>query len=516
VMLLNNSGFHGGLRDLPEHKTLSNGSPIGEVFLPTRLLLPLATGGGSVLKPLVAVGDRVLKGELLAEPQGPLAVALHAPTSGQIVALEPGPVPHPSGLLVPCIKLRPDGEERWVARSPLTDPFTATPEQLLEVIAAAGLAGLGGAGFPTARKLTLQGRPLETLLINAAECEPYITCDELVMRERAGAVAEGIALLQRLLNPSRVIVATEENKPEAVAALEAALANLAECEVRVLPTCYPSGGERQLIELVLDRQVPSGGLPLDIGVVCLNVGTVAALRQAVVAGEPLISRVVTVTGDGAAQPGNHEVLIGTPVAELVAHAGGTVAGEQRWIMGGPMMGFELPDSTVPVIKTTNCILLTAAQVPALQQAVMPCIRCGACADVCPATLLPQQLYWYARAGDTEKLAHYRLSDCIECGCCAYVCPSRIPLVQHYRAAKGAVRARQQQKSVADIARDRTEFRLARLAAEKTARAARSAEKKAALKAKRGEAEALAKKALIDAALKRTGKVDSESEEATDG
>ncbi|MCG2634252.1 MAG: electron transport complex subunit RsxC [Gammaproteobacteria bacterium] len=515
MSLLHEQDFHGGLRGLPEHKELSTGQPIGELFMPSRLVLPLCQGVGAEAEPVVTVGERVLKGQLLAQAKGSLSTALHAPTSGQVSAIEPRLVPHPSGLPARCIELVPDGEDRWGELPRLADPLSSPPEVIQAVIVAAGLAGLGGAGFPTAVKLGVQGRPVKTLLINAAECEPYITCDDMLMRERAAAIAEGIQILRHLLAAGQVVVATEDNKPEAAAAMSRALAGLPECEILSFPTAYPSGGEKQLIELALGKQVPYGGLPLDIGVVCLNVGTVYAVRQAVMAGEPLISRIVTVTGDGANSPGNYEVLIGTPVNELVAHAGGATDGVERCIMGGPMMGFMLPNDRVPVIKTTNCVLLMQTEVPAVQQPTMPCIRCGACADVCPASLLPQQLYWYARAENSEKLEHYQLFDCIECGCCSYVCPSRIPLVQYYRAAKGEIVEQQAARAAADIARQRTEFRAARLAAEKQQRAERVAKKKAALKEQGSNPEADAKKAKIAEAMKRVGKLEAPSAESAD-
>jgi electron transport complex protein RnfC len=474
--------FAGPVRPLPggitppEEKALSSGSPIRPGPLPAELVLPLVQHLGAPAEPCVAPGDRVLGGQTLARPDGPVSAAVHAPTSGRVVAVEPRPVPHPSGLTAPCVVLEVDGDDRFVDPSPLADWRDASPEALLEAVAAAGVAGLGGAGFPTAVKATPGGAGrIDTLVLDAAECEPYITADDRLLRERAGEVLAGVAVLARLLRPERILIGIEDNKPEAIEALRAAAGDVdpgAPLTCVVVPTRYPSGGERQLVELLTGREVPAGGLPADVGVLCQNVATAAAVHRAVEQGEPLVSRITTVTGRAVARPGNVEVRFGTPFAGVLDDAGLDASALDRLIMGGPMMGFTIDDPSVPVVKTTNCLLAaTAAELPPAPPA-RPCIRCGFCADVCPASLLPQQLYWHARAREFDAARELGLADCIECGACAWVCPSAIPLVQYYRFAKGELRAAEREREKAEHARERFEARQARQAREAAERAER--------------------------------------------
>ena len=463
--------FPGGVHP-PEHKDRSNGTPIQPGPLPAQLVLPLNMHLGAPAKPCVGEGDRVLKGEKIAEPVGAVSAALHAPTSGTVVAIGPRPIQHPSGMDAPCIVIEPDGEERWIELHPVADPAALGPDGLVALLREAGVAGLGGAGFPTAVKVTLGDQQrVEQLIINAVECEPYITADDRLMRERADEIVAGIRLLQYLLNPQHTLIGIEDNKPEAIAALGAACAGT-DLEIRVVPTKYPSGGEKQLIQLLTGKEVPSGAIPAQCGVVCQNVGTAWAIKRAVHDGEPLIRRVTTVTGDAVARPGNYETLIGTPVRDLLHHAG--VDGERlgRLVMGGPMMGFTLHDPAVPVVKTSNCLIAASREELPEPPPEQPCIRCGACAESCPASLLPQQLYWYAKSDDFERAQQHDLMDCIECGACAYVCPSHIPLVQYYRYAKGEIRHQAAEQLKADRARERFEARQARLEKEREEKEAR--------------------------------------------
>ena len=463
--------FPGGVHP-PEHKDRSNGTPIQPGPLPAQLVLPLNMHLGAPAKPCVGAGDRVLKGEKIAEPVGAVSAALHAPTSGTVVAIGPRPIQHPSGLDALCIVIEPDGEERWVERRPVADPAALGPDGLVALLRDAGVAGLGGAGFPTAVKVTLgDHQRVAQLIINAVECEPYITADDRLMRERADEIVAGIRLLQYLLNPQDTLIGIEDNKPEAIAAIRNACAG-SDIQVRVVPTKYPSGGEKQLIQLLTGKEVPSGAIPAQCGVVCQNVGTAWAINRAVHDGEPLIRRVTTVTGDAVVRPGNYESLLGTPVRDLLRHAG--VDGERlgRLVMGGPMMGFTLHDPAVPVVKTSNCLIAATAEELPEPPPEQACIRCGACAESCPASLLPQQLYWYAKSDDFERAQRHDLMDCIECGACAYVCPSHIPLVQYYRYAKGEIRHQAAEQLKADRARERFEARQARLEKEREEKEAR--------------------------------------------
>jgi electron transport complex protein RnfC len=471
--------FHGGIHP-PERKELSNTTPLRQARIPATLVLPLAQHIGPPARVEVHVGEHVLGGQRLTDLSG---LPIHAPTSGTVSAIEDRPVPHASGLTAPCIVIDSDGEDRWIELEGTPDYRELAPAELVERIHAAGIAGMGGAGFPTARKLPRSGgASIQTLIINGTECEPYITADDVLMRERAARIVEGIEVLAHIAQPRDILIGIEDNKPEAIAAMRAATAGHAAMEIVVFPTKYPSGGEKQLIEILTGRQVPSGGLPVDLGILCQNVGTAVAVGDAILRGRPLVSRITTVTGRRAGAPGNFEVLLGTPVADLLEDARcPELAAGQRLIMGGPMMGVTLPDTACPVVKTTNCLLLPDADELADSTPAQPCIRCGHCAEVCPAQLLPQQLYWYARARDHEGLEAHHLADCIECGACSFVCPSHIPLVQYYRASKAAIREQRAEDARSEQARLRFEARqerLARAAAEKEAR--RASRKRAAM------------------------------------
>ncbi|MDA7088673.1 electron transport complex subunit RsxC [Pseudomonas sp. SA3-5] len=470
----------------PERKELSNRTPIQPAPLPKRLVLPLNQHIGAAAEPVVSLGQRVLKGQLIAAASGFVSVPLHAPTSGTVSFIGPQPYPHVSGMLAPAIVIDSDGLDQWCPLTPCPDYRHLDNSSLLEMIRQAGISGLGGAGFPTAVKLNARPtQKIHTLVINGTECEPYITADDLLMRERTLQLISGIDIIAQLIQPDQVLIGVEDNKPEAIAALRAALSERS-YQLRVFPTKYPSGGEKQLIQILTGVEVPSGGLPADIGILCQNVGTCKAIHDAVVLGQPLISRITTLTGEALARPMNVEVLLGTPVGELLEFAGLDRSKLNRLIMGGPMMGFTLPDVDVPLVKTTNCLLAaTSTELPAPPPA-LPCIRCGECAEVCPASLLPQQLHFFAIGQEHEQLKAHNLFDCIECGACAYVCPSSIPLVQYYRAAKGEIRDLEQKQLKAEQSKQRFELRQERLRradeqkeAERKARAEKAARAKAA-------------------------------------
>lgn len=484
--------FHGGVR-LDRHKELSSEQPLSVAPIPKQLVYPLQQRGGLNSKPLVAVGEPVLKGQMIAGDEHPLSVPIHAASSGVVSALERRAVPHASGLEDLCLVIDTDGEDRAESPEALPDFRSATPEALRQLIRHAGVVGMGGAAFPTAAKVNTGNRPIDLLLLNGAECEPYISCDDCLLRSWPEKVLGGAAILMHILGVDRCIVAVEADMPEAAEALATAVQRGGQQGVEILkvPSKYPTGGEKQLIQVLTGREVPLRGIPADVGVVCQNVGTAAAVYAAVVENRPLIERIVTVTGPGVARPQNVLARIGTPIADLVAHCGGYTDRAQRLIMGGPMMGLALPTDDLPIIKSSNCILVADSQAVGGEKQALPCIRCGACAEACPVNLIPQQLYWHSRSDQLKKAQAYNLFDCIECGCCDYVCPSHIPLVQYFRAAKGRILDKQREQQKADHARERFETRLARKEQEKREKEESARRKKEAL------AKAQAEKASAD-------------------
>ncbi len=493
----------GGLR-LAANKAQSLRSPLRAAPIPERLIVPLGQHIGDPAEASVEVGQQVLTGQVIGRSLNYIGAPVHAPASGTVCDIGDYPVAHPSGLKATCVVIQSDGQDRR-AETGLRMPaaLAADPADIRQRVRDAGIVGLGGAGFPSAVKLN-PGREVELLVINAAECEPYISCDEALMCARPEEVIAGIRIMQHALQARQVVIGLEDNMPAAFDCLKRGLEAVGETAIRIMPvpTVYPAGGEKQLIYALTGEEVPSQGLPADLGIVCHNVGTAAAVARALGQGEPLISRIVTVTGAGVREPCNLEVRIGTPIAELVAACGGYSDQVTRLLMGGPMMGISLTSDRLPVIKTTNCILAASdAEAPA-PAAARPCIRCGKCAEVCPAYLLPQQLFWYAHARDFDKVQDYNLFDCIECGCCAQVCPSHIPLVQYYRFAKTEIWDLERQRARADVARQRHEFRLERLEREKQALEARRAAAKKGLETREKSGDADAKKAEIAAALAR--------------
>jgi electron transport complex protein RnfC len=465
--------FHGGVHP-PENKAQSTQLPIGHLPLPAKIVLPLRQHVGNIPKIKVAVGDKVLKGQLIAEAEGTVSSAIHATTSGTIAAIGDEIIPHPSGLPDRCITILPDGEDAWFPHQP-ADWRNIDKKALVGSLRLSGIVGLGGATFPTQVKLRSDGKSgVHTLIINAAECEPYITCDDMLMRERALEIVRGIEIAQHLLGANKVIIGIEDNKPEAAAAMEAAISNT-QMKIVVVPTLYPSGDARRLVHLVLGIEIPFDKRTTEEGLQVFNVATVFALHRYFNFGEPSLSRIVSMTGN-VHKPQNFEVLFGTPLKYLVQAAGGVKPKTTQFIMGGPMMGFNLPNEDVPITKASNCIIAASTGLLEPSQPVMPCIRCARCADACPVSLQPQDLYWFAKSDNFEKARDYKLFDCIECGACSYVCPSNIPLVQFYRYAKSEIIAIDKAKEAADLARERNDFRLARIEREKSERAARNAER----------------------------------------
>jgi len=479
--------FHGGIHP-PGNKTQSTAQPITRAPLPATLVISLRQHAGEAAKPVVQVGEHVLKGQLIGAPVGGFSAAIHAPTSGTISAIALQQVAHPSALPELCITLAVDGKDEWAARDPV-DYRALSGTELQAHLRAHGIVGLGGAAFPSDMKLR-HDIPVETLILNGAECEPYISCDDMLMRERADEIVRGVEILRHALDARAVLIGIEDNKPEAIAAMQQAVqVSGLPFEVVTIPTVYPSGSAKQLIKILTGLEVPSGKLPTDIGVQCFNVGTACAIKRACDDGEPLLSRIVTVTGN-VEHPRNYEALVGTRLAELV-QLSEALPDTDRYLMGGPMMGLELPAADVPLVKASNCVIAASDALFPPKPAPLPCIRCTRCAQVCPAELQPQDLYWFAQSSNFGKAQEWNLFDCIECGVCAYVCPSSIPLVHFYRYAKSEIRARDQEKRAADQARERHEFHQLRIEREKQEKADRLAQK---------ERENAAKAAAAPAAL----------------
>jgi electron transport complex protein RnfC len=452
-----------------ERKTLSNQTPIGKLPIPERLYVTVKQHIGVEGHLIVEVGQKVLKGQALTKSMNPFAVPIHAPTSGEIAAIDEHVSAHPSGLPELTVQIISDQQDKWIKLSPLADYQNIPKMQVLAAICDAGISGMGGAGFPTHIKSSPK-KDVDFLIVNGIECEPYITSDDRLMREHAWQIRQGIDVLCQLLNPKHVLIGIESNKPEAIEAMQVACRENSNYRICNVPTKYPAGGEKQLIQVLTNREVPAQGLPVDVGVIMHNVGTCFAIADAIFSGKPLIERVVTVTGEATEKAGNVWALIGSPVTHLLDNADYKQAMQKQpnIIMGGPMMGFTVISDLVPVVKTTNCIFAPSDNEMSGNNE-QACIRCSACADACPASLLPQQLFWHAKAKELDKAQDYNLFDCIECGACAYVCPSEIPLVHYYRIAKSEIRVEQEEKQKSDKARDRFEKREARLIAEQQAR-----------------------------------------------
>jgi electron transport complex protein RnfC len=470
----------GGLR-LETHKHRSTTRPLRTATIPDLLVLPLDQHAGTAAQPIVAVGDRVACGQPIAQPGSEISAWLHSPVAGRVRAIEPRPSPLHPKTDAPSIIIENDGSDRKHDANSSFDYANADARALCEHIALGGIVGLGGAIFPTAAKLLRAPAKAAHLIVNGAECEPWISCDDTLMRERASEVIEGAKILCRALRAEHCTIAVEDDMHKAAQALRDAVeAAGGGTEVVEVPSIYPAGGERQLITTLTHLEVPSGGLPQDIGIVCQNVGTAAAVARWIRDGEPLIRRIVTVTGGAIKEPANLDVLLGTPMSTLIADCGGFNAPPVKLMMGGPMMGVALPDDQQVVVKATNCVLAAAAADLQPPGPEMPCIRCGSCSEVCPAILLPQQLHRFALAGEIVELDEYGLLDCIECGCCDYVCPSQIPLVERFRLAKPEVIRYLATRSMAGDARANFEAREARLAKLEDERRAKLVEKRRAI------------------------------------
>lgn len=483
-------------------KELSADRAIEPMPMPKLLRIPLQQHVGGAAEPIVKKGDTVKKGQLLAVKQGTVSANIHAPTSGKIIAIGRYVAPHPSGLPVATISLRPDGKDEWGELAEPLDPWTADPKELADRVAQAGIVGLGGAAFPAAVKLNLGQRyDLHTLVINGAECEPYLTCDDRLMRERAAEMVDGARIMQRALGTDKIIIAIESNKAQAIASLKEHVAEEKFNDISVVqvPTRYPMGSAKHLVLALTGIETPARSLSAEVGVVVHNSATAYAVHEAVRYGRPLISRIVTVSGGAIRWPSNLEVLIGTPISDLVHYCGGTTQAPEKTLIGGPMMGHPVPSMRAPVVKGTNGILALRADEVTRDQS-MPCIRCGSCVTACPCGLTPLDLYARIKSDELPSSLNIGLLDCISCGSCAYVCPSNIPLVQYFNFAKGKLAATDRAKHKQDEAKRLTaekEERMAKIAAEKKAAMAKRMAERKAKKKKEDEEKAKADAATVD-------------------
>jgi electron transport complex protein RnfC len=477
------AGVHGGLR-LPSNKQRSTLKPLRTIAAPEQVILPLDQHAGAAATPFVKTGDRVRRGQLIGQPASEISASLHASIAGTVRAIEVRPVPYLRSEPSLCIVLDNDGSEAQAYGEPV-DFQSLSPQALCEHIAAGGIVGLGGAVFPTAPKLR-RGQQSEgvQLLLNGAECEPWISCDDMLMREQAQDILQGAVILCHALQATRCTIVIEDDKPIAIKAMQAAQATLGDQRIVVtsVPTIYPAGGENQVITAITGLEVPASGLPSDIGVLCLNVGTAAAIARWIHTGEPLIRRIVTVTGSGVSEPCNLDAWLGTSIAALIGSCGGYSGSVARLLMGGSMMGRALPDDDLPIVKASNCLVAALPADLHPRGPEMPCIRCGNCSEACPAMLLPQQLHWFAQSADLPALEAHGLMDCIECGCCDYVCPSQIPLAQRFRDAKPAMIEHLTSREHALLARERYESRDERLERLESERQAKLAEKRKSMTA----------------------------------
>jgi electron transport complex protein RnfC len=434
--------MRGGLI-LQAHKDSAD-LPLFVAPAPQKISLTLDQHAATDMHPIVQPGENVLIGEVVARAVDKLGPWLHSPVSGIVTAIDTQRSPHSLSRRVTTIHIANDGkDERDPAMQPLRNPLEIAPSVLRERLAHGGIVGLGGAVFSTATKLAVADQlNVTTLIINGAECEPFITCDDVLMRAHAQRVVDGVQILLHACCVGTAIIAIESNKNAAFNAIADALRTLNDSRIQAItvPTIYPAGGERQLIQTITGQEVPSGGLPADIGMVCHNVGTAAAVSTLVRTGEPLIRRIVTVNGSAIKQAQNVEARIGTPINALIEACGGFTEKPQQLVMGGPMMGIALPSDTLPIVKAANCIVAATARDFAPRGPALPCIRCGDCAEVCPAILLPQEIHRHIRNGNDDAAKRLGLYDCIECGCCDYVCPSKIPLVSGFIDAKRALAA----------------------------------------------------------------------------
>lgn len=478
------SPFRGGVH--PDgFKELSSQKPILKVPIPEQLFIPLRQHAGSDALPIVNPGDNVLKGQLIARAGNGLSAPVHAPTSGTVQAIRPVVAAHPSGIECNAIIIDTDGFDTPFEQPENSDPFQLPPDVLSKKIADAGVVGMGGASFPAAVKIiAASSHDIDTVLINGGECEPYLTADDLLMCERAEQIVLGARLIRYITGSGKIAIAIEDNKKQAIAAMREASKQYGYIKVVVVPSLYPMGSAKQMIQVVTGKEVPAGGRSSDVGVLMHNVATAYAIADCLTRQQPLISRIVTISGGAVAKPQNVEALIGTPVGHLIKHCGGITQQPARMLLGGPMMGHIISTDRVPLTKGIAGVLALKAKEISEPKA-SPCIRCSRCVSACPMGLVPLEMANHTRQQDFEGAIDYGLSDCILCGSCAYVCPSHIPLVHYFQYAKGKVSEQKSLQKHMDFTRELSEarrLRLEREVAEKAAAKAAKAAKRSKLKA----------------------------------
>ena len=468
--------FSGGIE--PEMSKITATAPISTSLIAPVYIVPIKQHIGEACTPIVSIGEHVFRGQKIARSQGYVSVPVHAPTSGRVIKIEEHAIPHPSGMGLPSIFIEPDGDDTLdESLEPITNYRERDPAELRERIRICGIAGLGGAVFPTFIKLLKDQRnPIETVILNGIECEPYLTTDHRLMLEKPEAIVAGIDIIMHMVGAKKAIIAIEDNKIDAAEAMRDMLESRPELEyieVRLLPTRYPQGSEKQLIQVLTGREIPAGKLPMHIGVLCQNVGTTRAIFDAVMRGRALTERIVTVSGDAVPRPGVMRTRLGTPMRFVFAQHGLEDFDNIHLLHGGPMMGERLKSPDVPVVKSTNGLLAIHSNTMMKAHKVeQPCIRCGHCGVACPVNLVPNLLADQCRNEQFEKAESYNLFDCIECGACSYVCPSNIPLVHYFRYGKGQMSQISRAKGFADASKERSEAREARIAREKAERAAK--------------------------------------------
>ena len=492
----------GGIQ-LAANKQQSLQGPIRTALLPPQLIVPVTQPDYSQPQLCVQVGERVQKGQPLVCVLSAQGLAAHAPAAGIVTAITTHAVPTASGLPELCVVIDTDAADTSWHKLPPLDYMQSDIDTVIQRVAESGISGLGGAGFPAHQKLRSSLGKVDTLILNAAECEPYLTADEALLRERAMDVLDGCLILLRITGASRCLIGIEDNKPQALAALRSHAGD-PRLHIRVIPAKYPSGADRLLIHALTGTAIPASTLPIDCGVLCHNVGTVFAIARAVLHGEPLLSRITTITGAAVQQPANYEALIGTPIRELLPQSAVDTTRLSQLVCGGPMMGTALANADLPVTRTANCIIAATEPELPLPQPAQACIRCGFCAEVCPVQLLPQQLYWFARNREHARALAHNLADCIECGACAHVCPSHIPLVQYYRATKAEIAEANDKQQRAHHWKLRFDAHQQRKAVEKVAEEQRRAERAvlASQKQQSGTAATLSARDAVAAALAR--------------